>query len=452
MLNLPPTIMSALLPFAPLFQAKTWDKGVVLLIGTVLAPGKRTVTAALRVMGLKEDTNFARYHQVLNRAAWSPLAVAECLLRQLVKAFCPADKPLVFGIDETIERRWGPKIAARGIYRDAVRSSESHFVKTSGLRWISIMLLTVIPWAERVWALPVMTALAPSERYYQERGRKPKTLTERAQQMIFQLRRFLPQRSLVIVGDNSYAALDLLAACQALPQPVTIVTRLRLDAALYEPVPPYAGIGRPRKKGQRLPTPQQFLESPTTLWTTVALRWYDGPMRLMELASGTALWFHYGKPGVPIRWLLIRDPQGVYEALALLCTDPDACPTDIAEWFVLRWRLEVTFEEARRHLGVESQRQWSDKAIARTTPLLLGLFSWITLTAHSFHLSDCPVATSQAAWYAKPRPTFSDALALVRQQLWIAWPTFQISSSEPDMVKIPKSLFDSLVSALCYAA
>jgi len=314
------------------------------------------------------------------------------------------------------------------------------------------MLLTAIPWAERLWALPLMTALAPSERYYQQRGRKPQTLTERPQQMIFQLRRWLPQSSLVIIGDNWYAALDLLAACQGLSQPVTVVTRLRLDAALYEPAPPYAGMGRPRKKGKRRPTPQHLLESPQTLWTTIKVRWYDGQTRAMELASETALWFHYGKPGVPIRWLLVRDPQGEYETTALLCTDPPARPTLIVEWFVLRWRLEVTFEEVRRHLGVESQRQWSDKAITRTTPLLLGLFSWITLVAHSFHLSDGPVATSQAAWYPKSLPTFSDALALVRQQLWACWPTFQISGCQPSMIKVPRSFFLSLVDTLCYAA
>jgi hypothetical protein len=204
MLNLPPTIMKVLMPFAPLFHAKTWRKGPILLIGTILTPGKRTVTAALRVMGLKDDGKFSIFHQVLNRASWSSLAVGKCLLDLLITLIYPVDEPLVFGIDETIERRWGEKIATRGIYRDPVRSSERHFVKASGLRWISLMLLTPIPWAQRIWALPVMTAVAPSERYYETRGRKPKTLTERGQQMIKQLRRWVPKRALVIVGDNSY--------------------------------------------------------------------------------------------------------------------------------------------------------------------------------------------------------------------------------------------------------
>jgi hypothetical protein len=172
----------------------------------------------------------------------------------------------------------------------------------------------------------------------------------------------------------------------------------------------------------------------------------------MEITSGTAVWFHYGKPAVPIRWVLVRDPAEEYETVCLLCTDQAILPLPIVEWFVMRWQLEVTFEEARRHLGVETQRQWSDKAIARTTPLLLGLFSWITLVAHTFHVSGQPVVVRQSAWYAKPLPTFSDALALVRQQLWASLSTFQTSGENPDLIKIARPFFVSLVDTLCYAA
>jgi hypothetical protein len=453
MLNLPNIIVDLINPFAPCFYGvTTWAKAQILLVGTLLTTGKRTVTAALRVMGLQDDPKFAQYHHVLNRAAWNPLELAQVLLRLLLGTFYGPDEPAVFGIDDTIERRWGHKIAARGIYRDPVRSSKSHCVKASGLRWISLMLLTPVPWAQRIWALPVMTALAPSERYYEARGRKAKTLTERALQMIKQVRRWLPNRALVVVGDSSYAALDLLAACQMLPEPVTVVTRLRLDAALYEPAPPYAGMGRPRKKGVRLPTPQMYLDAPDTHWTTVELRWYDGQIRAMELASATAVWFHTGKTPVPIRWVLVRDPQGEYETVCVLCTDPSIAPLQIVEWFVMRWQVEVTFEEARQHLGVETQRQWSDKAIARTTPLLFGLFSWITLVAHAFHSSGHPVVVRQSAWYAKSLPTFSDALALVRFQLWAAFPTFHTSREPPDLIKVSRPFFVSLVETLCYAA
>lgn len=451
MLNLPWRIVDLLNPFAPCFYGvSTWMKAQVLLIGAILTPGRRVVTEALRVMGLSESRQYAQYHQVLNRAVWSPLELGQALLKVVVKTFAQAGEPLVFGIDATIERRWGRKIAARGIYRDAVRSSDSHLVKASGLRWISLMLLTSMPWAQRIWALPFMTVLAPSERYYQQRGRSPQTVLQRSLQMLRLLRRWLPKQALVVVGDSAYAALDFLSQLQKLT--VTFVTRLRLDAALYEPAPPYSGKGRPRKKGQRLPTLVQVLNDPATMWTSVNLPWYDGQVREVQIASAGAVWFHNGKVPLPIRWVLVRVPQGAYDPLALLSTDATCDPLTIVTWFVQRWQLEVTFEEARRHLGVETQRQWSDKAIARTTPLLLGLFSWVTLLAHALYASPSSLAPRQAAWYSKPLPTFSDALALVRHYLWSLYPTFRISKDEPDMLKIPKPLFDTLVSTLCYAA
>ena len=272
MLNLPGKIIELFNPFAPVFYGETtWEKAKELVVGTILTPGKRTVSAALRVIGLKDNANYAKYHHVLNRAIWSSLAVAQTLLKLHVKTWYQEDTPFVFGIDETIERRRGAKISARGIYRDPVRSSKSHFVKTSGLRWMSVMLMAHIPWAERIWGLPVLSALAPSERYYQARGRQAKSLIERGKQLILQIRRWLLDDALVFVGDSTYAALDLLSACQNLTKPVTFVTRLRLDAALYEPAPPYAGTGRPRKKGKRLPTPQHYLDADTTIWTNVDL-------------------------------------------------------------------------------------------------------------------------------------------------------------------------------------
>ncbi len=450
--TLPPAMITLLAPFAPLFSERVWRHALVLVAGTLLAPGKRTVCAALRAMGLSRCQHFARYHRVLNRAKWSSLAVARVLLGLLVAVFAPAG-PLVFGLDETIERRWGPRIAAKGLYRDAVRSSKEYFVKVSGLRWLSLMLLAPIPWAERVWALPVLTVLAPSERHDQAAGRRHKKLTDWARQMLLQLRRWLPDRTLVVVADSGYAVLALLARCAGLANPLTVITRLRLDAALYEPAPPRepGRMGRPRKKGRRLPTLAARLADPATAWTTSTVaNWYGQGERSVELASGTAVWYHSGLPPVPIRWVLIRDPQGQFAPQALLCTDLTVEPAQVLAWFVLRWQLEVTFEEVRRHLGVETQRQWSDRAILRTTPALLGLFSLVTLYAHP-RMGPTGDRVRQAAWYPKPLPTFSDALALVRRELW-AQTAFCMSPRAPDIVEVPRAFVDRLTDALCYTA
>jgi hypothetical protein len=452
MRDLPQAIIHVLRHFELAFSERVWEWAKMLLVGAILAPGTRTVTAALRVMGLSHETQFQNYHRVLNRDRWSSRALSRILLRLLLRAFVPANAPIVLGLDDHIERRRGDKIAAKGIYRDAVRSSKSFFVKTSGLRWVSMMLLAPIPWAKRSWALPFLTVLAPSERYHQERGQRHKKLTDWARQMMMQVRRWLPDRVIVVVADNTYAVLELLASVTELPKPVTMITRLRLDAALYEPAPPreVGKKGAPRKKGARQPSLAQRLADPATAWDTLRVDWYGRTRRTIELASGTAVWYHAGLPVVPIRWVLIRDPLGKFAPQALLCTDLDVTAQQIVEWFVLRWQLEVTFEEARAHLGVETQRQWSDLAILRTTPALLGLFSLVTVFAHQL-LQGQELTARQAAWYQKTVPTFSDTLALVRQQLWpvsISW----MSSAKPDMVIIPKAVFNRLTDTLAFAA
>ena len=452
MLTLPTEIIAVLAPFAPLFSRPVFEHVQVLVAGAILAPGKRTVTSVLRVMGLSQEPHFQNYHRALNRAHWSSRKAARLLLSLLVRTFTP-DGTLVLGIDETLERRRGQKIAAKGIYRDAARSSKSFFVKSSGLRWVSLMLLAPIPWAGRVWALPFLTVLAPSQRYHQERKRRHKKITDWARQMIAQVRRWLPERSLVLVADSSYSVLEFLHQCVTLSKPVTLITRLRLDAALYEPAPQRepGQNGRPRKKGKRLPTLQQVLDNQETVWTTVTVpHWYRRIEREVQIVSGTCVWFHGGKPAVPIRFVLTRDPEGKFKPQALLCTDVSADAAQILSWFVRRWQLECTFQEVRTHLGVETQRQWSDLAILRTTPALLGLFSLVTLLAHP-HFADQQGAVRPAAWYVKEQATFSDAMASVRRQLWRRQ-GFCTSPLNSDIEKRRQAVIQHLAEMLCYAA
>src|SRR4051794_688174 len=314
------------------------------------------------------------------------------------------------------------------------------------------MLLAPIPWAGRVWALPFLTALAPSERFAHDQGRRHKKLTDWARQLLLLVARWLPGRRVIAVADSSYAAIELLAAvCRRL----TVITRLRLDARLFDPPPPRrpGTMGRPRVSGARQPTLAERLADPETGWRRVTVAgWYGRTERRIELVSGTALWHHPGKR-VPVRWLLVRDVAGAFEPQGFLCTDPDADPLDVRRWFVRRWfvrrwSVEVTFAEVRRHLGVESQRQWSDLAIARTTPAPLGLFSLVTLWAGAARGG---VRPRSAAWYPKPRPTFSDALAAVRYRFWTS-ATFATSGSRGEVAEIPRAVLEQLVQAACYPA
>ncbi len=451
MLNLPPRFAEIILSFAPVFvQQRTWHHAKLLLLGALLTPGQRTVCSILRIVGLRRERHFVNYHRVLNRAVWHSRLGARLLLERLLRVFVPTG-PVLLGVDDTVERRRGKQISAKGIYRDPVRSSRSFFVKTSGLRWLSLMLLTPIPWAKRVWALPFLTVLAPSERSSRERGLRHKTLTDWARQVALQARRWLPGREVVLVGDSSFAVVELLSAL--VRRGLICVTRLRLDAALYEPAPPRkpGTKGRSRKKGARLPALSEVLADARTVWQSVTVAgWYGVAERRLEICSGQAVWFRSGQMPLPIRWVLLRDPQNEFDPQALLCTNLARDPLCIIQWFVQRWPVEVTFREVRDHRGVESQRQWTDKAIARTTPCLLGLFSIVALLATRLSYR-ARIAGATAAWYRKSHPTFADTLAAVRREIWRAQ-GFSTSRKTPDTQKLPQRLREGITHALCQAA
>ena len=442
--HLPEPLAAWMGPFLAGLTRPTGRHALVLVAGAILAPGRRTVAAMLRVVGLGQAPTFTNYHRVLDRNRWSGRAAARRLLHLLLAAFAP-DGPVVVGIDETIERRWGARIGARGIYRDPVRSSRGHFVKASGLRWLCLMVMAPMPWGG-VWGLPFLTVLAPSERYAHARGQRHKKLTDRARQALLQTARWLPGRRVVAVADSSFSVIELL---RVVGRCLCMVTRLRLDAGLYEPAPARkpGTTGRPRVKGARLPSLAERIGDPTTPWRRVTIAgWYGGGERRLDVASGTAVWHHPGMR-VPIRWVLVRDAEGGREPQAFLCTDLEADPVTILGWFVRRWRCETTFEEARRHLGMETQRQWSDLAILRTTPALLGLFSLVAVWAAEIQARR-GLPLDAAYWYSKRAPTFSDALAAVRAELWRA-EAFATSRSDPEGTKIPAGLLERLLLVAC---
>jgi DDE superfamily endonuclease len=445
----PVLILAVLDAFRPEFSPRTWTKVVTLVLGTITARGRRTVTAALRQMGLHDEPNFSSYHQVFNRAAWSPRRLARRLLGAAIAAFVPKGVGLSFAIDETLERRWGKKIRIRGHYRDPLASSKERSVAASGIRWIVLALVVNVPWASRPWALPILSLPAPTPKVSQKLGRRHRTIAERARQMIACLRRWLPGVALTVVGDSAYSVIELGLACRR--RDVRLIAPLRLDARLFTPAPPKVPgkPGRPRVAGDRLPNLDLVLADPKTAWSRVAVRWYDGSDRDLEIVSGTALWYHSGMDPLPIRWVLTRDPAGQLEPRAYFSTRPEDEPAAIPAEFVKRWPIEVTFEEARAHLGVETQRQWSDLAIERQTPCLLGLYSLMALIGRALHESS-PIAIRTAAWYPKAEASFSDVLAAVRRECW-GFLDIRTSPRDPSCAEIPRSHLDRLLNAVCYS-
>lgn len=446
---LSPEIETVLIPFATLFSNTVWLNAQVLVIGSVLCTGKRTVTSALRVMGLSDEKKFTNYHRVLNRAKQNSLCAAKILLPLLLVMVAPC-LPIVIAIDETIERRKGKKIRAKGCYRDAVRSTQNKVIHCFGLKWISMQLIVSVPWARRNWSLPFFTVLAPSKASNEANGKRHKTTVDWARQMIMQVRRWLPHRAIVLVGDGAYAAVSLALCCSGLPMPVTPDARFRLDAALYDPPPPdQPGKRGPKpKKGKRQASLAERICDPTTIWSPIQVLWYDGVMRNLEIFSGTTLWYTPTYEPVNVRWVVVRDPHGQLRTEAFFCTDINACASQIIRWFILRWNIEVTFEELRAHLGVETQRQWSDLSITRTTPALFGMFSIVVLMALEI-CKDRNMPVFATAWYKKSEATFSDVIALVRRHIW-ASKYYVNSGKNCDISYFSDDLFQTMLSELCY--
>ena len=423
MITIPTGFQETISYFSFAFRKDVWHKVQLLLLGSIICPGSRTVCNVLRSVGLRWEKNFPKYHRVLSQDKWSAFQLSKVLFGLVIQTFVPNGKALVLGMDDTIERRWGRKITKRGIYRDPVRSSKSHFVKCSGLRWLSLMVLTSLPWLASgvCWALPVLTVLCPSERYYTKRDKTVKKLTTWARQMIIWLGRNCKdlQRSVYLVVDGSFTTLELMMVSQE--QSIGLIGRMKLNARLYDLPPkvyPKNKRGPKPPVGKKLMSMEKRLTDKRIKWKQVTFsEWYGNKQKQMLITSGVAIWRKNNTMLVKVKWVLIKDPDGKLDPVLLACSDFEISAENMVRFFVRRWRVEVTFAEVRRHLGVETQRQWSDLAIERTTPCLMALFSIVCLFGN--HLNDCQIIQpNHTAWYKKKGVTFSDVLAAVRVEIF----------------------------------
>jgi len=418
MYTLAKEVSEVLSPFQALFvQQRSWQKAQSMLVGAILCRGKRTVSRVLTVMGLAQSNSYGKYYRVLSRVGWSGLAGARILLGMILALLSPR-QAIVIGIDETLERRWGSKIWGRGIYRDAVKSSVKHQVKSSGVRWQVMQVLLPLPWSQRVWGLPFLSVMVPSKETPRVGGRGYKSSLDWATQMVSVVSHWL-RRSWICVADGGYGNAKFGWACRR--HGVSLVARLPWKASLYDfapTAPPRRLRGRPRTKGCRQLSMQQQLDSVKfESGRFHTLRWYGGGYALRQLVTGTAVWDVDGYPPLPLRWVLVIDPTGQQPPAPLFSTNLLLEADEIVELFVSRWSLEVTFEEARAHLGFQSQRQWSKAATTRTTPVILALFSLVCLIAYRLD-AVTPISPHTTAWYAKSDLTFADLLAAVRCSLW----------------------------------
>jgi hypothetical protein len=442
-------IVSVLAVFAPHFTKPTWNNLQTLFIGAVLCRGPRRITSILRVMDLMHEKNFSKYHRILSYAKWNGLALSKILLGLLIQVV-PASWSILIAVDETLERRKGKKIKAKGVYRDAVRSSQSKIITCFGLKWECMMLIVPLPWCKRPWALPFLTVLSPSKKANEKAGRRHKTSIDWTRQMMVLVSRWI-KRPWILLGDGAYACMDLAWSC--VKQKVTLISRFRLDAQLFEfPKPvPEGTRGRRPVKGKRINL-KNLLSDPTQIWQTHTVNWYGGEQKIIECLTFVCLWYHAGEPPLPVRIVLVKTPDGKNVAETFFSTDINNLPVQIINWFVLRWNIEVTFEETRAHLGVETQRQWSDNAIQRTTPLLMALYSILILIAIKMSKIKNLIVHETTSWYDKQGElTFIDIIAIVRREIW-SKRYFQKSPNNDDFVKLSEQDIGNLIYQLSLAA
>lgn len=524
---LPEVIISLLAIFEPCFTKPTWEHAQTLLIGAILCTGKRTVTACLSIMGLSNEPHYDRYHSFLSKSKFSEFKLVKILLGLLIKIL-PHNWPILIAMDETIERRKGSKIKAKGCYRDACRSTHSLIIRCFGLKWQCAALLIKLPWNDRTWALPFMTVLCHPKKfadpivgykvvsisskddkmndnigycggnmYYVNANGINTKFPEKLNQLlvkntseikssvkrnklikkniaklgnknmklftslcgqckikhrtsidyaILMMKKisWVLKRPWIFLGDGSFTCVKLGLACAS--NNVTLISRLKLNAALYEPAPTHiqGKKGRKRLKGNKVLSLWELIKNDNVVWQEQEINWYKDTRKKVRLLTGTNLWYTPKYKPLSIRWVIVQDVEsGKFQAF--FSTDITLSATTIVEYFVLRWNIETTFEEVRLHLGVETQRQWSDTAINRTTPMLMGLFSLTCIMAYKL-TNGTKLPAISTSWYKKnDQATFSDVIAYVKQAI-SRKKQLNACIINDDFVQIPRKYFDEIIN------
>ena len=454
MLVLPRAAEPLVRAFAPCFSDRVFRRFVLLLVGAVLAPRRRCVTSILRVVGPLADGHFGSYHRVLSHARFSTWDLGRALARLVVTAL-PADEPIVLAVDDTVTRHGGGKVYGRCCHRDPFRSSRGITVFAWGHRWVVLAVVVRFPGLSRPWALPVLACLYRGEAWCAAHGRRFKSWPVMARQMAAAMLRWFPRRRFVLLGDGGFATHDLARAALRRRGRLTFVCRFYDDAALTAKPKPKAklgrGMGRPPKYGAKLPGPGATVARAGGRLAHARVDWYGGGRRDVRLLSGVGGWQRTARPLVPVRWVYVRDDQGTHRDDYLAATDPGLRPEQVVGLYTLRWPLETTFQECRAHLGLETPRQRSERSVLRTTPLLLGLFTLVTLIWRRCPRAAAGGSVQRADWYEKAEPTFTDALLRVRELLWRSVLSATPQRRSGSRLK-PESLILPLIRTLTLAA
>lgn len=444
MLPLPLAAEPLLMSFGIAFSEPIFQRAVTLMIGAILTMGRRTVTNMLWTVRSIAPGHFSSYHRVFSRASWSLWPLGR-VLASAVLAWIPEGQPVLVAGDDTVAQHRGPKVYGKAKHRDGVRSSHSMTVWKWGHKWVVLAVVVRLPFTTKRWALPVLCALYRSKEQNKAEGRRHKTPTQLARQLMAVLIHWFPRRKFVFLGDGGFGSHELARFFRRHHRHATLISRLHPDANLYT-TPTRNRIGRPRVKGRKLPAPRRTAAK-RKRGKRATVNWYGGSKRKVELISDTGQWYKSGQGLVPVRWVHVHDRDGTHRDEYVYSTDPTLCPAQIVSFFTGRWPIETTFQEVRSHLGFETTRQRSEKSVLRAAPCLLGLFSVVCLI-YAEHVKRAKVSPHQTPWYVKHEPTFSDALAAVRRLFW-EQTVFKQPRLHGGFQKLPPLLRHTLLDIVC---
>jgi len=437
-------LLAVLLPH---FTQPTAARFVVLTVAAILTTGRRTVANLLRTVGALAPGHAASYRRVLSAARWSGLAVGCALTRYLLTHLVPAGPVYLVG-DDTVDGHPGRRVYGKGRHRDPVRSSHAYTAWRYGHRWVVLAVLVRFPLAVRPWALPVLVDLYRTPEVSRAEGVRHRTPAQLACRLLRLMLLRFPDRTFVFVGDSSYGTHQVARFCHRHRDRLTLMSKCHPDANLFHPPPAYAGNGRPRVKGGRLPKPRQAVAGlcPTSR-SRLTVAWYGGGTRRVAVVTGTGHWYKGGGGLVPIRWVFVEDRSGTHRDEYFLTTDATLSPAQVIAAYSGRWNLETTFQECRSCLGLETTRGRCRPTVLRAAPCLFGLY---TVVAVLFHALPEGKRTGAVRWAGKATVTFSDALTAVRRCIW-AEGVFPHAGADTAIAELPADVRELLLSALAPA-
>jgi hypothetical protein len=448
-MNVPTCAIPVLTMFRPACSTPTSRRVMILALAAVLTTGRRTVTNRLRTAQSQAQGHASSDPRVLSPRRWSAWRLARRLLTFRLHHVVPPG-PVFLAGDDTVTEHPGPKVFGKGRHRDGVRSTHSYTAYRWGHKWVVVSVLVKLPVATRPWALPVLVALYHPPEWDHAHGTRQKTPAHLTRLLLARLVRWFPHRHFIFIGDTGYGTSETARFCRQRRHHLTLVSKFYRDAALYEPPPPRTRrmLGRPRVKGQKLPSPQEVVAHRTRR-THLAVAWYGGTTRNIEMVTGTGHWYRIGEALVAVRWVYVHDGTGTHRDEYFFTTNLSLRPKPIVECYTQRWSIETTFQECREYLNRESTKCYGQQTVLRFTPCIFGLYTLIVLLY--LQLPEPLRLPIVVSWRAKSTTTFADMLTCVRRAIWQQW-FFQTPTTAEPFAKLPRSLQDTILYALAPAA